>query len=255
MTKCSTLSHSAGEGFQWIMVSFGHGSSLQEDQNVLIDQSKDKRRLSKWREYGSTGGDSTGDTCPTCHGIGRIPRGTLDEDMWWLRPISLQPGVSYFRCVWLAVALALTGVFFRSGEPTGGSHPLQWPETETEAHVSLTSTARYSFSLQSLSVSYCMWHPVPRTQGIFYLLQAKVHHSGKMSVVQSCVWPVHSVQHMLFLKCECVFFFLTESYTWAYQWRCASWPVRWSCSSSFHGAWRFHLSSTHQSWSTSLPVL
>ncbi|XP_012670053.2 transmembrane protein 106A [Clupea harengus] len=61
------------------MVSFGHGSSLQEDQNVLIDQSKDKRRLSKWREYGSTGGDSTGDTCPTCHGIGRIPRGQENQ--------------------------------------------------------------------------------------------------------------------------------------------------------------------------------
>ncbi|XP_076154494.1 transmembrane protein 106A [Alosa pseudoharengus] len=56
------------------MVSLGHGCSPQEDQDVLIGQSKDKRRQSKWREYGSIS-DPAGDTCPTCQGIGRIPRG------------------------------------------------------------------------------------------------------------------------------------------------------------------------------------
>lgn len=56
------------------MVSAGHGSSPQEDQDVLIGQSKDKRRSSRWRDYGSLL-DPSGDTCPTCQGIGRIPRG------------------------------------------------------------------------------------------------------------------------------------------------------------------------------------
>uniref|UniRef100_A0A673I754 Transmembrane protein 106B-like n=1 Tax=Sinocyclocheilus rhinocerous TaxID=307959 RepID=A0A673I754_9TELE len=35
----------------------------------------EKRRLSKWLDYGSINGEGQTDPCPTCQGTGRIPRG------------------------------------------------------------------------------------------------------------------------------------------------------------------------------------
>lgn len=145
LTKCcgTTLSQisrwgvsSTGEGCQWAMVSVGHGSSPREDQSILVDQSKDKRRLSRWRDYGSLS-DPPGDTCPTCQGIGRIPRGTLGDSWDWCLYCTAW-------CVFCFISLQFAwlsfGALFRSGNPTGGSYPLQWPKTETETHVSVTST-------------------------------------------------------------------------------------------------------------------
>lgn len=35
----------------------------------------EKRRFSKWMDYGSVNGEGQSDPCPTCQGTGRIPRG------------------------------------------------------------------------------------------------------------------------------------------------------------------------------------
>lgn len=39
----------------------------------------DKRRLSKWTDYGSINGEGQSDPCPTCQGTGRIPRGQENQ--------------------------------------------------------------------------------------------------------------------------------------------------------------------------------
>lgn len=39
----------------------------------------EKRRLSKWLDYGSINGEAQTDPCPTCHGTGRIPRGQENQ--------------------------------------------------------------------------------------------------------------------------------------------------------------------------------
>uniref|UniRef100_A0A8C2E5G7 Transmembrane protein 106B-like n=2 Tax=Cyprinus carpio TaxID=7962 RepID=A0A8C2E5G7_CYPCA len=39
----------------------------------------EKRRLSKWLDYGSISGEGQTDPCPTCQGTGRIPRGQENQ--------------------------------------------------------------------------------------------------------------------------------------------------------------------------------
>ncbi|XP_016313949.1 transmembrane protein 106B-like [Sinocyclocheilus anshuiensis] len=39
----------------------------------------EKRRLSKWLDYGSINGEGQTDPCPTCQGTGRIPRGQENQ--------------------------------------------------------------------------------------------------------------------------------------------------------------------------------
>uniref|UniRef100_A0A672KTX8 Transmembrane protein 106B-like n=1 Tax=Sinocyclocheilus grahami TaxID=75366 RepID=A0A672KTX8_SINGR len=39
----------------------------------------EKRRLSKWLDYGSINGEGHTDPCPTCQGTGRIPRGQENQ--------------------------------------------------------------------------------------------------------------------------------------------------------------------------------
>ncbi|XP_010864829.1 transmembrane protein 106A [Esox lucius] len=63
------------------MVTIGHPSDSKEDTETIMPQEKHterRRLLSHSQTYGAIYGDSldiTGDTCPTCRGIGRIPRG------------------------------------------------------------------------------------------------------------------------------------------------------------------------------------
>ncbi|XP_077056854.1 transmembrane protein 106A isoform X2 [Siphateles boraxobius] len=39
----------------------------------------EKRRFSKWLDYGSVNGEEQSDPCPTCQGTGRIPRGKENQ--------------------------------------------------------------------------------------------------------------------------------------------------------------------------------
>ncbi|XP_056111677.1 transmembrane protein 106A isoform X1 [Rhinichthys klamathensis goyatoka] len=47
----------------------------------IMSQNKDgeKRRFSKWLDYGSVNGEGQSDPCPTCQGTGRIPRGQENQ--------------------------------------------------------------------------------------------------------------------------------------------------------------------------------
>ncbi|XP_016366232.1 transmembrane protein 106A isoform X1 [Sinocyclocheilus rhinocerous] len=47
----------------------------------IMSQNKngEKRRLSKWLDYGSINGEGQTDPCPTCQGTGRIPRGQENQ--------------------------------------------------------------------------------------------------------------------------------------------------------------------------------
>ncbi|KAL0984182.1 hypothetical protein UPYG_G00138220 [Umbra pygmaea] len=63
------------------MVTLGHSSSSKVNTEATMPQQRDPamRRLRSFSQtYGAITGDSlnnVGDTCPTCRGIGRIPRG------------------------------------------------------------------------------------------------------------------------------------------------------------------------------------
>ncbi len=46
----------------------------------LSDATEKVKTLQQFPTYGTMNGNSTGDTCPTCRGTGRIPRGYLHEE-------------------------------------------------------------------------------------------------------------------------------------------------------------------------------
>ncbi|CDQ67057.1 unnamed protein product [Oncorhynchus mykiss] len=63
------------------MVTLEHSSGSKDDTEAILpqEQEPEKRRLQSHSQlYGAITGNSTGnlgDTCPTCWGVGRIPRG------------------------------------------------------------------------------------------------------------------------------------------------------------------------------------
>ncbi|KAM6951537.1 transmembrane protein 106A [Aplochiton taeniatus] len=60
------------------MVTLGQSSTKEPEG--LLDKHMEKRRPSQTPVYyGSINGDHLRDTCPTCRGIGRIPRGEQDQ--------------------------------------------------------------------------------------------------------------------------------------------------------------------------------
>ncbi|GAA6214367.1 transmembrane protein 106B-like [Lates japonicus] len=56
----------------------GHSSKITEVPDLTRGMEKVKT-LKHFPAYGSINGHSTGDTCPTCRGTGRIPRGHEDQ--------------------------------------------------------------------------------------------------------------------------------------------------------------------------------
>lgn len=56
----------------------GHSSTTSEDPD-LTRGLETSRTLKHFPPYGSMGGSSTGDICPTCRGTGRIPRDQEDK--------------------------------------------------------------------------------------------------------------------------------------------------------------------------------
>ncbi|XP_030629792.1 transmembrane protein 106A [Chanos chanos] len=61
------------------MVTLGQGSSSKEDERAHIIKDRSKSRMSRWLDYGSINADGPWDSCPTCQGIGRIPRGQENQ--------------------------------------------------------------------------------------------------------------------------------------------------------------------------------
>ncbi|XP_028844722.1 transmembrane protein 106A [Denticeps clupeoides] len=90
------------------MVNLRHGTS-PEDNSVHVVQHK--RRLSRWRDYGSCGADDPGDACPTCQGTGRIPRGQ-ESQLVAVIPCSdrrLKPShTKVYVCLSVAVCLLIS---------------------------------------------------------------------------------------------------------------------------------------------------
>ncbi|XP_047466075.1 transmembrane protein 106A [Mugil cephalus] len=60
------------------MVRPGHSNKTTEDPNCTEGRETTKT-LKYFPPYGSISGNATGDTCPTCRGTGRIPRGHEDQ--------------------------------------------------------------------------------------------------------------------------------------------------------------------------------
>ncbi|XP_066520375.1 transmembrane protein 106A [Hoplias malabaricus] len=58
-----------------MMVKLAKFSSLIRTSVMNQNIEKGRRRLSKWLDYGTINGEDQWDTCPTCQGTGRIPRG------------------------------------------------------------------------------------------------------------------------------------------------------------------------------------
>lgn len=67
--------------FQWrVMAPPGHSSRTGVDPEITKTMAKEKK-LKQFPQYGSINGSSASDSCPTCHGTGRIPRG------WYCFPL------------------------------------------------------------------------------------------------------------------------------------------------------------------------
>ncbi|KAG7507002.1 hypothetical protein JOB18_021407 [Solea senegalensis] len=60
------------------MAALGYDNIITDDTG-LIQGMENAKTLKQFPPYGSMNGNSTGDTCPTCRGIGRIPRGHEDQ--------------------------------------------------------------------------------------------------------------------------------------------------------------------------------
>lgn len=56
----------------------GHSSRTGVDPEITTTMPKEKK-LKLFPQYGSINGSSASDSCPTCHGTGRIPRGQQDQ--------------------------------------------------------------------------------------------------------------------------------------------------------------------------------
>ncbi|XP_058477964.1 transmembrane protein 106A [Solea solea] len=61
------------------MAAPGYDNNIISDDTGPIQGMENAKTLKQFPPYGSMNGSSTGDTCPTCRGIGRIPRGHEDQ--------------------------------------------------------------------------------------------------------------------------------------------------------------------------------
>ncbi|XP_071319240.1 transmembrane protein 106A [Trachinotus anak] len=87
----------------------GHNSKISEDPDLTAGMEKVKT-LKHFPPYGSMNGNSTGDTCPTCRGTGRIPRGHEDQLVAVIpcNDVRLKPRrTKLYVCVSMAVCLCL----------------------------------------------------------------------------------------------------------------------------------------------------
>ncbi|XP_022598653.1 transmembrane protein 106B-like isoform X2 [Seriola dumerili] len=87
----------------------GHHSSISEDPDLTVGTERGKT-LKHFPSYGSTNGNSTGDTCPTCRGTGRIPRGHEDQLVAVIpcNDVRLKPRrTKLYVCISMAVCLLL----------------------------------------------------------------------------------------------------------------------------------------------------
>ncbi|XP_019965007.2 transmembrane protein 106A [Paralichthys olivaceus] len=99
----------------------GHSGEMTEGPDLTEGLEK-TRTLKHFPPYGSINGTSTGDTCPTCRGTGRIPRGHEDQLVAVIpcNDVRLQPRhtrlyvcISMFVCI-LVCCLILFFLFPRS---------------------------------------------------------------------------------------------------------------------------------------------
>ncbi|XP_044035144.1 transmembrane protein 106A [Siniperca chuatsi] len=77
----------------------------------LTKGAEKEKMLRQFPPYGTTNGNSTGDTCPTCRGIGRIPRGHQDQLVAVIpcNDVRLKPRrTKLYVCVSMAVCLLLS---------------------------------------------------------------------------------------------------------------------------------------------------
>ncbi|XP_023263481.1 transmembrane protein 106B-like [Seriola lalandi dorsalis] len=87
----------------------GHHSSISEDPDLTAGMERGKT-LFNFPSYGSMNGNSTGDTCPTCRGTGRIPRGHEDQLVAVIpcNDVRLKPRrTKLYVCISMAVCLLL----------------------------------------------------------------------------------------------------------------------------------------------------
>ncbi|XP_040923114.1 transmembrane protein 106A [Toxotes jaculatrix] len=91
------------------MSTSGHNSTITEGPDLTKGMEK-VRTLKQFPPYGSMNGSSSGDTCPTCRGTGRIPRGHEDQLVAVIpcNDVRLKPRrTKLYVCVSMAVCLCL----------------------------------------------------------------------------------------------------------------------------------------------------
>ncbi|KAM6896951.1 transmembrane protein 106A [Xenentodon cancila] len=91
------------------MVTAGHSGSNCMDPKLQKDAESEATRR-HFRPYGSISGSSSGDTCPTCRGTGRIPRGQEDQLVAVIpcNDVRLKPRrTKLYVCISMAVCLFL----------------------------------------------------------------------------------------------------------------------------------------------------
>ncbi|XP_029383525.1 transmembrane protein 106A isoform X2 [Echeneis naucrates] len=91
------------------MVSSEHSNSISENPE-LPAQSERVKTLKHFPPYGSMNGNPSGDTCPTCRGTGRIPRGHEDQLVAVIpcNDVRLKPRrTKLYVCVSMALCLFL----------------------------------------------------------------------------------------------------------------------------------------------------
>ncbi|XP_051272583.1 transmembrane protein 106A [Dicentrarchus labrax] len=95
------------------MVTSWKNSKATEGPDVTKDTEKVKT-LRQFPPYGAMNGNSTGDTCPTCRGTGRIPRGHEDQLVAVIpcNDVRLKPRrTKLYVCVSMIVCLLLCCLF------------------------------------------------------------------------------------------------------------------------------------------------
>lgn len=92
------------------MVTPGCSSKPMEDPDLAEGKERVKT-LKQFPPYGSMNGNSTADTCPTCRGTGRIPRGQADQLVAVIpcNDVRLKPRrTKLYVCVSMVVCLLLS---------------------------------------------------------------------------------------------------------------------------------------------------